>query len=397
MSVCIVPAACEGSAQTGTARSCETGSSCGPNEACTEGRCVPKSGSDASAPESGAAPDSGAGPQDITGFCDSWLDAFASYMERCGCGAETIQHYRDQSAALCGPSGFFVAVSDAIAAGDIVYHPEAVSALLSRLKDNGPLCVEESFRALKLDSSELYSFAGVFTGTHEIGTPCAHPVSFKGGFNDCREGVCAPNASGTGGVCIALVAVGEACDASGDHNLLSTTKRLCFDRRMADIDGEYESAFDSVSCIPTAPGSATKVCAADLADGQPCDSDEACRSARCLGTGVVHEAYCAAKLTDGQPCTSHGDCTSGACHSGATPVCGAPLADGEECFSSNEACASGSCNDAVSTGFCGPPPSKAIGAACTSAAECITSGHGGSRDKVCAGGACIADICASYL
>ena len=79
-------------------------------------------------------------------------------------------------------------------------------------------------------------------------------------------------------------------------------------------------------------------------------------------------------------------------------VCGAPLADGEPCAYYSEACASGSCNDPDgSGGFCGPPPSRAIGETCSASFECISSGHGDSRDKVCFAGHCVADVCTNYL
>ena len=34
----------------------------------------------------------------------------------------------------------------------------------------------------------------------------------------------------------------------------STVTRLCFDLRKSDIDGEYESAFDLLVCVASAPG-----------------------------------------------------------------------------------------------------------------------------------------------
>lgn len=333
----------------------------------------------------------------IDDFCRRYVEALAAYVERCGCGAALAESSRAQREAACAPGGYFAPITAAVAAGDLVYDADAAAALLSRLDDPDPLCVEEVFRALKLDSRELYSLAGTFTGTHELGSPCTLPVGYKGGVSDCREGVCARNEAG-GGVCIALVGVGEPCDASGDHNFNSTTPRLCFERRLSDSDGEYESAFDSLSCIPTAPGAATRVCAKNLADGEPCHAGEACRSGRCVGTGVPREGLCAAKLMDGVACTSHTECLSGACGNREPRVCGALLADGEFCEARNEACASGSCNDSDGSGsFCGPAPSRKIGEACSSSMECISAGHGDSRDTVCLAGRCVADICASGL
>jgi hypothetical protein len=387
---------CDGSSEIATSRSCETDSCSRGQDAGTKpARDASSAGNDARTPRG---TDSGAPPADALAFCQRWVDAFAHYLETCRCDGATVQHFRDKTATFCDANGFFGGLTNPVAAGDLVYHPEAAAALFARLEAPNPECVEEPFRALKLDSSELYSFAGTFTGTHALGAPCTLPVGYKGGVNDCREGVCARNSGGTGGVCISLVGEGEECDASGDENLVATTKRLCFDHRPADSDGEYESAFDSLGCVPSTPGAATKVCTKNLADGQPCGSSSACRSGRCVVTGAPHDGVCTAKLADGAPCSSHQECASGACENGAPRVCGALLPDGEPCDYSDAACASGSCNDPTGgPGFCGPAPSRNVGQTCTSSIDCISSGSGNSRDGVCNAGQCIADICAGYL
>jgi hypothetical protein len=183
------------------------------------------------------------------------------------------------------------------------------------------------------------------------------------------------------------VGLGDACDASGDHNLIATTAWLCFDHRPADSDGEYESAFDSLSCVPGAAGKT--VCARGLANDQPCNDDEACSSGRCQSTGV-HMGVCAELLADGQPCSSGGDCVSGSCpeNPAGMPVCEPPRADGEPCSLGPE-CASGGCYGAVGSEVCAVPLARAIGETCGSDADCAT--------QVCRMGTCWADICRDYL
>ena len=326
------------------------------------------------------------------------MDEFSGFLERCGCGSDAPQRYRDQNGSSCEAA--FGNLAGAVAAGDFIYDAAAADALFARLHAPDAPCVEEPFRALALDSSELYSFAGVFTGTHALGSPCTSPVGYKGGLNDCREGVCAPDPAG-GGVCIALVGVGEECDASGDENLNSTTTRLCFEQRPPDSDGEYESSFDSLSCLPAAAGGTARICMRDLEDGELCSNDAICASGRCASDGV-QEPVCAAKLADSQPCASSGDCVSGACrYDVEPPVCGAPLADAQPCSYDNGSCASGNCfatsTDVISGGVCRPAPTRAPGESCSQSYECISAGHGDSRDGTCQDGVCYADICVDYL
>jgi hypothetical protein len=304
-----------------------------------------------------------------------------------------VTAFREQS-TLCQAGGAFASLASAVEAGDLLYDPAAADALFSRLHQPEPLCVEEAFRALRLDSVELYSLGGVFRGTRAPGSPCTMAVGYKGGISDCGEGVCAPDGSG-GGICIRFVGPGEECDASGDDHFDSTTARLCHDRRLADSDGEYESAFDSLSCLPTTTGSPTRVCVGQIADGEPCQHSSSCQSGACLGSPDA--GLCSAKLMDGEPCAAHGDCQSGACQNGEPRVCGAPLADAEPCEYSSEACASGFCNDLDGgSGFCAPAPTREVGEPCSSSAECISQGHGDSSRGLCQAGVCVADICAEY-
>jgi hypothetical protein len=344
-------------------------------------------------------PDGGpAGNGDPSDFCRQYVEAFEGYLETCGCGAEALAGYRARMASACKPGEAFISsLSQAVAAGELTYDARAASALFARLGRKNPPCVQEPYVALGLESGQVWSYAGTFTGTRALGQPCRLPVSYKGGVSDCREGACAPDGAG-GGVCIALAGEGEACDESGEDQLKSTTGRLCFDERAAvDSDGEYESAFDSLSCVPSSPGATSRVCVRGLADGEPCRSGDPCRSGLCSQVDGA-DRVCVPKGANGAGCASHGECESGACKPAEPRVCGPLLANGEPCGYAASACQSGSCNDPDGTGgFCGPAPSRLPGEPCASSVDCITAGHGDSRDKVCHEGRCIADVCAAQL
>lgn len=345
---------------------CDTEGQCGSGQQCLEGACVPST-----APPAGTT-------DDPSGFCQLWVDSFATFMESCGCGSEAADRYR--VAAACTSDNYFTSAAALVARGDLRYDAEAAGALFERLQAPEPLCVEEPFRNLRLDSLEVYSLAGTFTGTHALGEACVSPVGFKGGINDCGEGVCASDGA-SAGVCIALVEVGQTCDASGDENLVASSTRLCHDQRAVDSDGEYASAFDGVSCVEG-------VCGQDLADGSPCSRHEICSSGRC--SSASEPATCQPKVAAGEACNSSRDCLTGACrHDLTTPVCGEPLAEGLPCSYDGESCASGYCSDETNGGVCIPAPSAAIGAPCTLDSECLSG--------VCRGGLCFADICADYL
>lgn len=325
---------------------------------------------------------------DVGEFCQRFVQSYCAYTERCGCGTAAADQCRTTLASTCQPGGALHGVGQAVAAGDLKYDAAAGDALLARLEEPAAPCVEETFRNLRLTSQELHSWAGTFIGTKALGAACTSPVSYKGGINDCAEGVCAATDTGGGGICIALVHLGAACDASGDQNLKATTGRLCFEARPADSDGEYESAFDSLSCVPG--GAAGNVCAGGLAVGQPCHGALACSSGRCQSTGV-QMGICAELLADGQPCSSGADCVSGSCPSDpmGMPVCAPPSADGQPCSLGSQ-CLSGGCyDDGGGSKICAVPLARAIGELCASDTDCTT--------QVCRMGSCWADICGDYL
>jgi hypothetical protein len=358
---------CEGSEAVAMClRGCETTEQCRSAEQCLDGACVP----------SGAPPEEAG---DAAGFCQLWIDSFAAYMDRCGCGGDVSARYREQMASVCAVDGSFGRLAAAVEVGGLRYDAAAAANLFARLEAPDPLCVKEPYRNLRLDSLEVYSLGGVFSGTRTLGEPCSSPVSYKGGFNDCSEGVCASDGANAG-VCIALVHAGDACDASGDENLLASSPRLCHATRPPDSDGEYEQSFDSLSCIEGR-------CAENLENGLPCSSDEACRSGRCTGTAPART--CQPKAAAGEACSTSNDCLAGACRYDLTPrVCGDLLDDGLPCAYDDGACSSGNCSD-TSDGVCIPRAAAAIGSPCMMDKEC----SGG----VCRGGLCFADICGDYL
>jgi hypothetical protein len=321
-------------------------------------------------------------------FCELWMDEFSAYMERCACDSATVMRYREWFATSCEPTGLLGSLPAAVAAGDFSYDGHAALSLFERLHEPDPECVEEPFLALKLDSVEIYSLAGVFLGTRALGEPCAHPVGYKGGISDCREGVCAWDGA-EAGVCIAFVGLGEECDASGDENFRSTVPRLCHVQRPPDDDGEYESAFDSVMCDISA-GDSLRRCVNDRTDDSACSANEVCRSEWC------DDGVCAPKVANGQPCLSHLDCSSGACQNAQPRVCGALLADGETCANADSACQSGFCSTVAGGSVCVPPATLARGESCTLSSECMSNGHGHSHDAACQAGTCVADICVEY-
>jgi hypothetical protein len=365
-----VQSLCEGSeASAMCLGGCETQAQCGSTEQCLDGACVPS-----------VAPPVGTS-DDPAGFCQLWIDSFAAYMDGCGCGADASTRYREQNASLCAVDGYFGGLAAAVERGELRYDAAASAALFERLNAPDPACVEEPYRNLRLDSLEVYSLAGAFTGSRALGEPCTSPVSYKGGINDCSEGLCASDGA-SAGVCIALVGVGQECDASGDDNLLATSPRLCHDTRPPDSDGEYERSFDGLTCLEG-------VCAQGLDDGQPCALDEICSSGRCYGV-APDPSTCQPKAAADEACGHSSDCLSGGCRYDLTPsVCGEPLADGVPCAYDDASCASGHCSGDTNGGVCVPPASAAIGSECTVDAECVSG--------ACRSGLCFADICGDYM
>jgi hypothetical protein len=312
-------------------------------------------------------------------------------MERCSCDAAAVARYREVNAVLCDandPNGYLGRLVTAVESGDLVYNPGSADALFARLHDEDAPCVGEPYRALKLDSAEVHSFAGTFVGTPRLGNFCTMPIGEKGGVSDCREGFCLPDPMYTA-ICGNFVGEGQPCDLDPAPG---RSANVCHETTPPDIDGEYATAFRSVVCRATPNGAFPATCVRDLEDGAPCTSQMACASHFCRGE--PENLVCAEKSAAGEPCAAHSDCETGAC--GDDGLCGAPLPDGADCGYENHACTSGFCNDVAGADACAPAPTQAVGEACAASAECISIGSGSSRDRACQDGRCVNDICAEY-
>ena len=326
----------------------------------------------------GTAPGGGASDAGSS-LCVRLTTAFCDHSARCGCDPAVVQRCRDSVATCAGQGSTAFGGSDLVASGDLIYHPEALDALLVHLADPSASC-DALFIDLGLDSASVFSLGGVLTGTHNVGSPCTSLVGQKGGVSDCKSGALCQKTAGGQNRCVALVGLGGACDVGTDP------ERMCFDRRPPDSDNEFESSFDALVCVPTATGATTGTCRTNLDDGLPCHMDETCKSGRCISTGV-NQGVCSPKLADGDTCSFPTDCQSGACGS----VCGPPMADGVACFYDDKSCASGSCHapdnqtTSKTPGVCGPKLAKALGAPCAQGYECATG--------VCRSSVCVERIC----
>src|SRR5262245_16749692 len=82
----------------------------------------------AGAPSQPMMGDAGAPSEPVTGdaadFCQRFVDEYAEYMESCGCPAVAVDGYRQES-FLCQSGEFLESVVAAVAAGDLVYDPDA--------------------------------------------------------------------------------------------------------------------------------------------------------------------------------------------------------------------------------------------------------------------------------
>jgi hypothetical protein len=328
----------------------------------------------------------GATAATVLEFCSRLGRAFCDHVERCGCGADATQACRDLFSEHCADE-YWAGVAAAVAAGDLAYHPEAVQSALAPLADSAAPC-HDLFIDLGWDSVAVQTFDGVFSGTHELGSACTLVSGRKGGIHDCREGLLCRQLGDQDARCVALVGLGEGCDAD-------SAQSLCFERRPPDRDNEYASSFDSLICVPDASGAAAGVCSRDLENGQPCHADENCASGRCFSLDG-EASTCAPMASNGQACHNGSDCLSGSCTYDTDPgVCSTPLADGEPCGYDDESCASGSCHSpddqtsGASPGVCGPRLERAVGEGCTQGYECAS--------RVCRLDLCWEPICRRFL
>jgi len=321
----------------------------------------------------------------LSDFCPRLVQAMCKHIELCKCGVARVQSCENALLTGCSATNsYWASIDAAIARGNLNYRPELVDEVLAPLLSAQSTC-SDIFIDLDWDSTQAYNYSGVFTGTLPADAPCSLPVSFKGGIQDCAPGLqCRAVADGDYR-CAKLVPAGGVCQ-------VGSRLSVCFESRAPDVDNEFASSFDRLSCIPDTAGVTTGTCKTQLAEGQPCQTDDACQSGRCA-TPIAGYGYCAAKLANGQTCMSPSDCVSGAC-TGDTSLCSVSLADGAACGYSDASCASKSCytpdnqTSGTSPGVCGPKLDKAVGASCAQGYECAS--------QVCREDKCWERICRRY-
>ncbi|HEY3498846.1 MAG TPA: hypothetical protein VGK73_29345 [Polyangiaceae bacterium] len=326
---------------------------------------------------------------DARDFCPRFVDEYCGHVARCDCGDGSERACRDYYAEVCDdPEGYFMPFVNAVEAGALQYHPQALDAAFEGL-GQGERC-NGFFLDAGYDSAAAYGFRGVFTGTKERGEECLLPVAHQGGVSDCREGLlCRRHEGAEGAWCVELAGEAQACDTTSDPS------RICFEVRPPDVDNEFGSSFAALGCVPDGPGLDTGTCRKNLPNGSPCRSDGMCESMRCATPDDA--GICAERLPDGEPCGSASDCLSGACRDTDTdtPTCSGPLANGEYCGFSDASCASGKCHSpgagsGTSGGVCGDYVELPAGAACTDNFQCADSA------PRCSGGACRGRVCQGF-
>lgn len=323
-----------------------------------EGLCLPPSDAPTSTPAT---------------FCEDYVGALCEHVGDCECPEEARTTCAASLASCADPEGAFAVLEASVAAGDMIFDATAAKILVTRLKAPSSSC-GAPVAAAGLDSYTTHTLGGVYRGTQPAGSPCAKPESKKGASpSPCEPGlICLKGADGTN-TCVPLAPPGEPCPVLGDNPSSS-----CLERQAPDRDGEFETAFAGLTCVPDAPGSATGTCRTAAPDGSPCDRSSQCAGGRCdLGSGSGAGA-CAQKLDAGSVCALDDDCASGRCDGGSPGACAPQLPDGSNCARSPD-CSSGSCNfaDGMSgLGTCGPKPVSLglpKGSACTRSDDCETS------------------------
>lgn len=315
---------------------------------------------------------------DSAAFCRGFYAALCDHVELCACDAPIVANCRGVKcdAPLFAESG------DPIARGTLIYDQEAADALFARLRDPSTSC-DGLYLDLGLDSYEAHSLGGVFRGTLGEGSSCARESSKqKPGPTECAVGLlCLPDAAGALR-CTPASEPGESCTpnaAEPDSN--------CLLRQGPDSDNEFESAEDSVICVPSAGSASSGTCSTAAPNGSACEAGAACESGRCLRDSA-EPGVCSQKLSSGSPCQNSTDCETNYCSlNGATRLCVPQAADGAEC-TAHDACRSGNCllDTSASSGVCGagrvPTP---LGGSCTNASDCASRHCSQNR---CAPGIC---------
>jgi hypothetical protein len=308
----------------------------------------------------------------VSAFCGQFGNKLCDEVERCSCGSDATAQCRAFIPMFCADE-YWTRLSDSVKQGRIVYHPEAGAALLAGAGEGAAACARP-FDFLKIRFGTLHTLAGTFVGTIETGQPCVPLGSYKGGWTQCKAGLCDPGVDPSVGICKTFAAPGERCTI-GPGAL-----DLCVDpNRSSDRDNEFESSTDTYLCVPSAPGSTEGTCQTNVPDGSDCTTSRQCANHRCISS------KCAPKLPIGQACASGGECTSGQC---TNMTCANPLPDGAPCVP-GDTCQGGVCIGPFTAGVCGSAVGLEVGQACADSDQCASF--------VCSGDRCVAEICREYV
>jgi hypothetical protein len=322
----------------------------------------------------------------VENFCEDYFGALCKHVADCGCSGEGQMNCASLAASCTEPNSTFAMLELGVAAGAFVFDAMAASALFARLENPATTCLEHVLAA-GFDSYSALTFGGVFLGTLPAGASCDTPDGKKKtSASACEPGLlCLTGADGAN-TCVALAAPGEACPVVAD-NATST----CLERKDPDRDGEFESAFASLTCVPTSPGSPTGTCRTAAPDGSPCDDARQCAGGRCAPALAGEAPTCGPKLANGGSCETDVECESGRC-AFISGTCEPRLPDDSECTAAVE-CESGACHrpvDSAASGSCGPPmiPAPALpkGSACVEQKECgsaLSCDAGLCRERLC--------------
>jgi hypothetical protein len=308
---------------------------------------------------------------DVIAFCNQFGTKLCDEVERCGCGGDAAGKCRAFIPRWCADESW-TRLNDAVKQGRIVYHPEAGAALLAGAGGGAAACARP-FDFMKIRFGTLHTLAGTFVGTIDTGRPCVPLGSYKGGWTECKAGLCEAGADPAAGICKAFAAPDERC-TTGPGAL-----EICVDpNRGSDQDNEFESSVETYRCV-TAFGSPDGTCRSDLPDGSDCDSNRQCASYRCISS------KCTAKLVIDQACASGVECASGQC---TNMLCAHPLPDGAAC-GPGDTCQGGVCVGPYTAGVCGSTVNLAVGQPCADSDQCAS--------LVCSGERCVAAICREYV
>jgi hypothetical protein len=318
-------------------------------------------------------------------FCPEFYGAMCERVANCGCGAAAATNCSEEWVAECATSVDFLEFAALVDQGALVYDAVAAETLIRGLRAPGAAC-DDLVVTLGIDSYRAHSLGGVFVGTVPAGGDCGADDDPKKNMtvSRCGEGhLCLTGTDGRN-TCVPFAGLGEACPVIPDNAGSS-----CLLRQGPDRDGEFQSASETLSCIPDGPGSTTGTCEQRAPDGSPCDEHPQCASGHCGDDG------CFQPLADGEACLEESDCASWTCGGGAASVCVTRLPDGSSCTASYE-CASSLCSVPAggAQGTCTAPtqaPAE-LGAPCTESAGCVS----GYCEIAVAGGTCVERACQGH-